>query len=88
MTNARYYAAACQPDRSHPPRRDQIGDNVTRMLEMVDMAVEGYAPFFPIKLLVFPEFSITAPLGVARSFIVARPFSRRYARTPVQIAME
>ena len=62
MTNARYYAAACQPDRSHPPRRDQIGDNVTRMLEMVDMAVEGYAPFFPIKLLVFPEFSITAPL--------------------------
>ena len=38
----RYAAAACQVDRPNPTRRAEIGPNVDRMLEMVDMAVEGY----------------------------------------------
>ncbi|MHC4931660.1 MAG: nitrilase-related carbon-nitrogen hydrolase [Planctomycetota bacterium] len=62
MSLSRYYAAACQTDRPHPHRRAQIPENVDRMLEMVDMAVEGYEPFFPVKLVVFPEFAITCPL--------------------------
>ncbi|MHC4342388.1 MAG: nitrilase-related carbon-nitrogen hydrolase [Planctomycetota bacterium] len=62
MSLNRYYAAACQTDRPHPHRRADIPENVSRMLEMVDMAVEGYEPFFPVKLVVFPEFAITCPL--------------------------
>lgn len=58
----RYYAAACQVDRPHPRRRDQIRSNVDRMLEMADSAVAGYSPFFPVKLLVFPEFAISCPV--------------------------
>ena len=58
----RYYAAAIQTDRPHPRRRDQISQNVTRMLEMVDSAVQGYDPFFPVKLVVFPEFAISCPV--------------------------
>ena len=62
MPQDRYHAAACQTDRPHPHRRGDIHKNVDRMLEMVDMAVEGYAPFFPVKLVVFPEFAISCPL--------------------------
>ena len=58
----RYHAAACQVDRPHPATRAALPANVTRMLEMVDMAVEGYRPFFPVKLVVFPEFAISAPI--------------------------
>jgi predicted amidohydrolase len=32
------------------------------MLEMVDMAVVGYRPFFPVRLVVFPEFAHAAPI--------------------------
>jgi predicted amidohydrolase len=32
------------------------------MLAMIDRAVLGYAPFFPVKLLVFPEFGHAAPI--------------------------
>jgi predicted amidohydrolase len=31
------------------------------MLEMIDSAVLGYEPFFPVKLVVFPEFAHTPP---------------------------
>jgi len=62
MTDARYHAAACQVDHPHPRRREEIHAGVSRMLAMVDMAVEGYRPFFPIKLVVFPEFAISAPV--------------------------
>ncbi|MEW6071288.1 MAG: nitrilase-related carbon-nitrogen hydrolase [Planctomycetota bacterium] len=62
MAIERYHAAACQVDRPHPARREDIPANVGRMLEMVDLAVDGYRPFFPVKLLVFPEFAISAPL--------------------------
>jgi predicted amidohydrolase len=61
-TPIRYAAAACQVDSPNPAGRSGIPKKVDRMLEMVDMAVEGYAPFLPVKLLVFPEFAHAAPV--------------------------
>lgn len=62
MSAIRYAAAACQIDLPNPARRDAIGQRVTHMIEMVRMAVEGYAPFLPVRLLVFPEFAHAAPV--------------------------
>jgi predicted amidohydrolase len=58
----RYSAAACQTDLPNPTRRDDIPERVSRMLEMTRMAVEGYSPFRPVKLIVFPEFAHAAPI--------------------------
>jgi predicted amidohydrolase len=58
----RYYAAACQIDSPNPRTRDGIAARVTRMLEMIDYAVGGYAPFFDVRLIVFPEFAHAAPV--------------------------
>ncbi|MEQ8768831.1 MAG: nitrilase-related carbon-nitrogen hydrolase [Planctomycetota bacterium] len=62
MQPIRYSAAACQIDLPNPMRRDQIGERVTKMLGMTRMAVEGYAPFLPVRLVVFPEFAHAAPV--------------------------
>jgi predicted amidohydrolase len=58
----RYYAAACQIDLPNPKTRDEIPARVRRMLEMIDHAVVGYEPFFPVRLVVFPEFAHAAPI--------------------------
>src|SRR5205814_8713226 len=58
----RYYAAACQTDMPNPRTRDEIPRQVDHMLAMVDRAVLGYAPFFPVRLLAFPEFGHAAPI--------------------------
>lgn len=58
----RYSAAACQVDLPNPQDRGGIAGHVDRMLEMVDMAVGGYAPFLPVRLVVFPEFAHAAPV--------------------------
>ena len=58
----RYYAAACQTDLPNPRHRDEIKTQVDHMLAMIDRAVLGYAPFFPVRLLVFPEFGHAAPI--------------------------
>lgn len=58
----RYAAAACQVDFPNPMERSGIAAHTSRMVEMIDMAVEGYAPFLPVKLLVFPEFAHAAPV--------------------------
>lgn len=58
----RYYAAACQIDLPNPQQRDDIARQVSHMLAMIDRAVVGYAPFFPVRLLVFPEFGHAAPI--------------------------
>jgi predicted amidohydrolase len=58
----RYYAAACQVDKPNPTSRDEIGDRVKHMLDMVDYAVTGYEPFFDVRLVVFPEFAHAAPI--------------------------
>jgi len=36
--------------------------NTARILQMIDQAVVGYAPFLPVKLVVFPEFAHAAPV--------------------------
>src|SRR6267378_3547341 len=58
----RYYAAACQTDLPNPKTREGIARQVSHMLAMIDRAVVGYAPFFPVRLLVFPEFGHAAPI--------------------------
>jgi formamidase len=58
----RFYAAACQLDMPNPAKRNEIAGRVERMLEMIDQAVEGYEPFFDVRLVVFPEFAHAAPI--------------------------
>jgi predicted amidohydrolase len=58
----RYAAAACQTDFPNPPDRSGTKRHVDRMLAMIDMAVEGYSPFLPVRLLAFPEFAHAAPV--------------------------
>ena len=58
----RYGAAACQIDLPNPTRREQIASRVTHMIAMTRRAVEGYEPFLPVKLVVFPEFGHAAPV--------------------------
>jgi predicted amidohydrolase len=58
----RYYAAACQTDLPNPRDRDGIARQVDHMLAMIDRAVVGYAPFFPVRLVAFPEFGHAAPI--------------------------
>ncbi|MEW5975612.1 MAG: nitrilase-related carbon-nitrogen hydrolase [Acidobacteriota bacterium] len=57
-----YYAAACQTDQPNPANRQQMNDNTARILRMIDEAVVGYAPLYPVKLVVFPEFAHAAPV--------------------------
>lgn len=58
----RYAVAACQTDFACATDRSQIAARVGRMLEMIDGAVVGYRPFFPVRLVVFPEFAHAAPI--------------------------
>lgn len=58
----RYYAAACQTDLPCLRDRSEIAERVGVLLGMIDRAVVGYAPFFDVKLLVFPEFAHTPPV--------------------------
>ena len=62
MEHIRYSAAACQTDLANPTERSQMRKNTDRMLSMVDSAVEGSAPFLPVRLVVFPEFAHAAPV--------------------------
>src|SRR2546429_8673559 len=58
----RFYAAACKTDLPNPRTRDEIKGQVDHMIAMIDRAVLGYAPFFPVRLIVFPEFGHAAPI--------------------------
>ena len=62
MTHIRYAAAACQTDLVNPTDRGGMRANTDRMLEMIDAAVAGSAPFLPVRLVVFPEFAHAAPV--------------------------
>lgn len=62
MTELRYSAAAIQTDFPCPADRSEISARVDRMLELARMAVEGYSPFLPVRLVVFPEFAHAAPI--------------------------
>lgn len=62
MISMRYAVATCQTDFPSPAHRREIADRVDRMLAMIDGAVLGYRPFFPVRLVVFPEFAHAAPI--------------------------
>ncbi len=70
----RYAVACCQTDFECPRSRDEIGRRVDRMLEMIDMAVEGYRPFHAVRLVVFPEFAHAAPV-----FFTSRELAEKLA---------
>jgi predicted amidohydrolase len=83
----RYYAATCQTDLPCPRDRSEFPDRVRQLLGMVDRAVVGYAPFFDVKLLVFPEFAHAAPIyetleELSDKLAVSIPneYTERYAR--------
>jgi formamidase len=58
----RYAVAACQTDFPCPTHRHEIAARVTRMLALIEGTVTGHRPFFPVRLLVFPEFAHAAPI--------------------------
>jgi predicted amidohydrolase len=68
----RYAAAACQTDFGNPAGRSGIKAHVDRMLAMVAQAVEGYSPFLPVKLVVFPEFAHAAPAYATAAELLAK----------------
>ena len=61
----RYAVAACQTDQPNPTTRAAMRANTDRMLDMIDAAVAGAAPFLPVRLIVFPEFAHAAPVYAA-----------------------
>ena len=58
----RYAAAACQTDLPNPTDRAAMGSSTDRIVDMIDAAVAGSAPFLPVRLVVFPEFAHAAPV--------------------------
>ena len=74
MTLIRYAAAACQTDFANPRERAEMAANTSRMVEMIDAAVAGSAPFLPVRLVVFPEFAHAAPV-----YATARELERHLA---------
>ena len=68
----RYGVAACQVDQPNPTDRAEMARNTARMVEMVDMAVEGYGPFMDVKLLAFPEFGHAAPVYPTAKSLLAK----------------
>lgn len=62
MQHIRYSVAACQTDQPNPTTRKAMRANTERMLSMIDSAVLGSSPFLPVRLVVFPEFSHSAPV--------------------------
>ena len=62
MQHIRYSVAACQTDMPNPIDRKSMRANTDRMLQMIDSAVAGAAPFLPVRLIVFPEFAHSAPV--------------------------
>jgi formamidase len=62
MEHIRYSVAACQTSMPNPLGRREMRRNTDRMLQMIDAAVAGSAPFLPVRLVVFPEFAHAAPV--------------------------
>lgn len=58
----RYAAVACQTDLPAPRDRSAYPTAVKQLLSLIDRAVIGYAPFAPVKLIVFPEHVHAAPV--------------------------
>ena len=74
MNPLRYAVAACQTDLPNPTDRAHMRVNTDRMLTMIRCAVDGSAPFLPVRLVAFPEFAHAAPV-----FASAEELHRRLA---------
>jgi len=74
MEPLRYFAAACQTDQPNPVHRSEMKRNTARLAHLIDQAVVGYAPFLPVRLVVFPEFAHSAPV-----FLTARELREKLA---------
>jgi predicted amidohydrolase len=72
MATLRYAAAACQTDLPNPIDRAQMRINTDRMLAMIQFAVDGSAPFLPVRLVVFPEFAHAAPVFATSDELLRR----------------
>ena len=91
---SRFYAACCQTAFDCPKSSGEIAQRVDRMLQMIDHAVLGYEPFFPVRLVVFPEFAHAAPiyfdLATLRDRLavpVPNEHTDRYARKAQQLGI-
>lgn len=72
MQHIRYSAAACQTDNPNPTTRVEMRKNTDRILQMIDHAVAGAAPFLPVRLVVFPEFAHAAPVFATADELVKK----------------
>ncbi len=68
----KYLAAVVQTDLPNPLRRNEMAKNTARMVELAELAVVGYRPFLPVKLIVFPEFAHAAPVYEKREELRAK----------------
>ena len=71
MDPIRYSASAIQVNFENPQNRSEIGKRVGRMLALTEQAVAGYAPFLPVRLVVFPEFAHAAPIYETAAHVAA-----------------
>ena len=58
----RYNAAAIQTNFPNPTALSDMKKNTARIVQLIEMAVEGYKPFLPLKFVVCPEFAHAAPV--------------------------
>jgi len=54
-----FLAACCQCDFEIIDKREDIKKRANKMLGMIDNVVNGYSDYLPVKLIAFPEFSLT-----------------------------
>ena len=72
MGHIRYSVAACQTDLPNPVERREMRRNTDRILQMIDSAVAGSAPFLPVRLVVFPEFAHAAPVFASAGELIKK----------------
>jgi formamidase len=56
----------------NPLDRKEMRSNTDRMLNMIESAVAGSAPFLPVRLVVFPEFGHSAPVFATAAELLAK----------------
>jgi len=54
-----FLAVCCQCDFEIIDKREDIKKRADKMLSMIDNVVNGYNDYLPVKLITFPEFSLT-----------------------------
>jgi len=84
-----YLVACCQLDLQSIDGRDGIRSRVNKMLRMIEDVVIGYKDYLPVRLIVFPEFSISSiPCNSSNELIdkVALPADNEFVDSFVESA--